>query len=150
MQNALVVTATVALLIACAPSEAGEAEDAAAIRSVVEGIYDGFNRGDAAAIAALCDDDLDSWLTGKQGRVAVVAWISEMVPATGASGSAREAEELGLRFLTPEVAIQKSRRELAGAASGSETTTQLFLRIFVKRDGSWRLAGFFPAPDPGE
>jgi len=132
-------------------SWAGTAEDEAAIRDVVAGIYAGFNDHDPAAIARLCDDSLDTWQIGRAGRDAVLAWISEMVPGAQ-SGSAREVEELGISFVGSDVAIQKSRRELTGqTGAGGEplpAQRQLFLRIFVRKDGRWLLRGFFPASEP--
>jgi uncharacterized protein (TIGR02246 family) len=128
---------------------ANTAEDEAAIRDVVAGIYAGFNDHDPAAIARLCDDSLDTWLTGRSGREQVLAWIREMVPGAE-SGAAREVEELGISFIGSDVAIQKSRRELTGQTDADgeplPAESQLFLRVFVKKDGRWLLRGFFPAP----
>ena len=132
---------------------AGSADDEAAIRDVVAGIYAGFHAHDPAAIARLCDDSLDTWQTGRSGREEVLAWIREMVPGAQ-SGAARELEELGISFIGPDVAMQKSRRELTGRtdADGNPlpAQSQLFLRVFVKKDGRWLLRGFFPAPQPAE
>lgn len=130
---------------------AGTAEDEAAIRDVVAGIYAGFNDHDAAAIARLCDDNLDTWQTSRSGSEEVLAWIREMVPGAQ-SGAAREVEELGISFIGSDVAIQKSRRELTGLTDTDgkplPAQSQLFLRLFVKEDGRWLLRGFFPAPEP--
>ena len=132
---------------------AGPAEDEAAIRDVVAGIYAGFNAHDSAAIARLCDDSLDTWETGRSGREEVLAWIREMVPGAQ-SGAAREVEELGISFIASDVAIQKSRRELTGLTDTDgkplPAQSQLFLRVFVRVDGRWLLRGFFPAPEPIE
>jgi len=132
---------------------AGTAEDEAAIRDVVAGIYAGFNAHDPAAIARLCDDSLDTWQTGRSGSEEVLAWIREMVPGVQ-SGAAREVEELGISFIGSDVAFQKSRRELTGRTDTDgkplPAQSQLFLRVFVKEDGRWLLRGFFPAPEPAE
>lgn len=125
-------------------------EDEAAIRAVVSGIYAGFNQHDAKAIADLCADSLDTWEASREGRDAVEEWIGEMVPGAQA-GTAKELEEIGIRFITDDVAIQKSRREVTGQVDADgkfmPPQKQLFLRVFVKKDGRWLLRGFFPAPE---
>jgi uncharacterized protein (TIGR02246 family) len=141
------------VLLLSAVSWAGTAEDDAAIRDVVAGIYAGFNAHDPGAIARLCDESLDTWQTSRSGREEVLAWIREMVPGAQ-SGAAREVEELGIIFIGSDVAIQKSRRELTGRTDTDgqplPAQSQLFLRVFVKKDGRWLLRGFFPAPEPTE
>jgi uncharacterized protein (TIGR02246 family) len=150
MRNAII---RMLVLLLSSAAWAGVAEDEAAIRDVVAGIYDGFNAHDPAAIARLCDEDLETWLTGRTGNEEVLAWIREMVPGSQ-SGAAREVEELGISFISSDVAIQKSRRELTGRTDTEgkplPAQSQLFLRIFVKKDGRWLLRGFFPAPEGKE
>jgi uncharacterized protein (TIGR02246 family) len=153
MRIVIVLTA-VAISLALYTSPVGsQSEDKAAIRETVDHIYAGFNNHDAKAIADLCDENLDTWEMGREGRQAVEKWILEMVPNASA-GTAKEAGEIGLSFVTPDVAIQKSRRELSGVVGedgkAEPPQEQLFLRIFVKKEGRWLLRGFFPRPPMNE
>jgi uncharacterized protein (TIGR02246 family) len=146
---AILFTALVVSFVSLTPPVGGQLVDEAAIRKTVEQIYAGFNNHDAKAIADLCDENLDTWEMGKAGRQAVEEWILEMVPNASA-GTAKEAGEIGISFITPDVAIQKSRRELTGVVGeegkAGPPEKQLFLRIFVKKEGRWLLRGFFARP----
>lgn len=149
MRIGILFAVFLAFAVSITPAAGSEAEDKAAIRKTIEGIYTALNQHDAQGIAALCDDNLDTWEMARSGRQEVKQWVGEMVPGPEA-GTATEAGEIGISFVTPDVAIQKSRREVRGQIGPDgkplPLQKQLFLRIFVKKNGKWLLRGFFPMP----
>ena len=150
MKYLMILMVGVCLLFAPAPAMADQAEDEAAIREASEKIVAAFNAHDAAACAALYDQKIESLQgSGRAEHEKLVADNFQRNKAVKYS-LMKPSDEIGITFVTPDVAIHKLLREITGwlDADGKPLPPlkQVHARVFVKRDGKWLLAAYFSAP----
>ncbi|HEX6962319.1 MAG TPA: SgcJ/EcaC family oxidoreductase [Lacipirellula sp.] len=114
-------------------------DETAAIRDRVEAYVAAYNKHDAAALADLWADDAVylNHSTGEsvQGRAGIAAMFEEMFKAG-------EADQLSvtvdsIRLITPDVAIEDGKAELAPA--DGEPVPSTYTAVHVKKDGKWYL-----------
>jgi uncharacterized protein (TIGR02246 family) len=144
-----ILVAAAALLLPSGPGSADQAEDAAAIREVVKQVNARHNEHDVEALVALFDEKVEDWAGGTQGRKAMEETLTDLF-AREPNRLQQELEEIGIVFVTPDVAIYKSRRVTTGTvdAKGAPLPPQRvqFARILVRREGRWYLAAWFGSP----
>ena len=143
MKSTIVLLACLSILTTPTLLRADDAEDEKEIRKVYEQFLDAFNKHDAKAIAQLQDESYQVWEGGATGRAAAKKEYSTRFE-TQQGLKARILDEIGIVFVTPDVAIHKARVEV----SSGESTKYLVANVFVKRDGRWfRSAVFSTAID---
>jgi uncharacterized protein (TIGR02246 family) len=123
--------------------------DEAAIRKVVEQVNTIHNRHDVKALVALFDETVEDWAGLTKGRAAMEKNLTELFSREN-DRRQEELEEIGIVFVTPDVAIYKSKRVTTGTvdAEGNPLPPEkvMFARVMVKREGRWYLAAWFGAP----
>jgi uncharacterized protein (TIGR02246 family) len=119
---------------------ADRAQDKAEIRTVINQINAAYTKQDAEAMAPLLAEDFETW-DGIKGRENVSeAWANENVHY-------RQLEELGIRFITDEVAIFRERGEAWDVANNDRSAPQkrqyIESWVLVRRNGKWVPTAFF-------
>jgi uncharacterized protein (TIGR02246 family) len=135
------IALTIILLFAAMPVMAQSAADEAAIREVVKQINVAFNKSDAKAMASYIVEDFENWPGTRKGRKQVSEnWAS-------AEGQYKQLDEIGIIFVTPDVAIFKEHGEETGFldSDGKPLPTEKVLEswVAVKKNGKWLLAAIF-------
>lgn len=149
MRTHFAVASILALLAAASLPAADRAKDEAAIRQVVEQINTIHNRHHVEPLVALFDETVENWTGSIRGRAAYEKAIAGLF-AREADRLQEELEEVGIVFVTDDVAIYKSRRQVTGEvnSAGNELPPQTvnLARIFVKREEGWLLSAWFAMP----
>jgi uncharacterized protein (TIGR02246 family) len=130
-----------------AQAPGGRADDEA-IRAVISGFTDAYNRHDAIAWTRLATTDAQL-VTVRGESMNGVSEIEKGLTALF-QGRNRNANvkmlDARIRFITADVAIAHVTSELSGVVTpaGEQLPVQreLSLRVFVKRQGVWRLTAF--------
>jgi len=146
------------LLPACAPAPEPEPEPApepvfdqaaeeAAIRNVAEQMKASFNAHEAKGCVANTDENYENWLGTVKGREAFEKQRIEDI-ARYPDVQASFLDEIGIVFVTPDVAIRKTRTEWTGMTDAEgkllPSRKTLDAQVYVKRNGKWlRTAAFF-------
>lgn len=123
-----------------ADQSSGNAEDKAAIRKNAAAFVEAFHRGDAKAVAALwAADGQYTDQTGKQlkGREAIEKVFEAFLAEN--KGLKVRIESASLRFVTPDVAIEKGTSEVL-SPDGSPPSRARYTNVHVKKDGQWLLS----------
>lgn len=141
-----------ALCLVCTPlnvslfCQSGEPSDEQAIRRVMDGFMDAWNRHDAKAFAALfaADADFTNWRgTGAIGRSRIEEVHAPMF-ATVFKSSRQKYTDIKVRFLRPDIASVDVRWEMTGAtdAQGNPRPPRngLLSFVMVKDAGHWEIA----------
>jgi uncharacterized protein (TIGR02246 family) len=142
---------TVVLALSVVPSLDAQdrTADEEAIRKVVEQVNTIHNRRDVKALVALFDETVEDWAGQTKGREAMEKNLTDLF-ACEKNRIQEELGEIGIVFVTDDVAIYKSRRVTTGTvdAEGNPLPPQkvMFARVLVKRDGRWYLAAWFGTP----
>jgi uncharacterized protein (TIGR02246 family) len=148
-----VLAAAAAFLVSAGPSSADQTEDTAAIREVVRQVNARHNEHEVGPLVALFDEKVEDWAGGTQGRKAMEKTLTELF-AREPKRLQQELGEIGIVFVTPDVAIYKSRRVTTGTLDATGTPLPpervQFARVLVKREGRWYLAAWFGSPLAGE
>lgn len=146
MKLLMIFTVGAYLLLASVPATADQAEDEASIRSATKQYVAAFNKHDAMAIAALVDEDCETWEGDIKGRAAMEETYVDIF-ANNEHVQYKLTDEIGIVFVTPEVAIYKHNDEITGAldADGKPLPPikRLSAKLFVKKNGSWLWAAHF-------
>jgi uncharacterized protein (TIGR02246 family) len=166
MKKRLILTGFVCLfallLSACAPAPEPEPEpqpapepvfdqaaEEAAIRKVVEKIIETANAHDVEAYTALHAEYAESWDGTAKGRVAWGKFVGDLWESQK-DIQYKQLEEIGIVFVTPDVAIFKAVDEVTGSLDSDGTPlppqNELRARVFVKKDGEWLYAAYFSRP----
>jgi uncharacterized protein (TIGR02246 family) len=123
--------------------------DEEAIRKVVEQVNTIHNRYDVKALVALFDEAVEDWAGQTKGREAMEKNLTALF-GREKNRIQEELGEIGIVFVTDDVAIYKSRRVTTGTvdADGNPLPPQkvMFARVLVKREGRWYLAAWFGTP----
>jgi uncharacterized protein (TIGR02246 family) len=145
MRTLLTVAIAVAVLVSFTPTVlAQSAEDEAAIRGLVKEINDAFNERNAEGMASCIVENFEN-LEGKQkGRKEMSEYWASM------KGQYKQLDEIGIHFLTPDIAIFREHGENTGLfdADGKPLPTRRVVEswVAIKKDGKWLLAAFFNRP----
>jgi uncharacterized protein (TIGR02246 family) len=145
------VTAVLVGSVLVPPSRALQAAapsaDEAAIRAADEAYINGYNKGDAKALAALFTEDAEVFEADGaryQGRELIERSLTETFAAEKGSRIAFEIE--GIRFLTPDVAKEEGRSVVTPAQGAP--VSRFYTALFVRRDGRWLITSVREEQDP--
>lgn len=137
----LIVSITAFTLLGVAPIAWGQepADEAAAIRHRIDEYVAVYNQHDGQALANLWADDAvylnrDSG-ESIQGRDAIAAMFDDMFQAGDADRLSVTVESI--RLVTPDVAIEDGKAELA--AADGKSVHSAYTAVHVKKDGAWYL-----------
>ena len=146
------------LLPACAPEPEPEAApepvfdqaaEEAAIRKVLEQSLAAYNGHDAKAYAALLTENFENWEGDRKGRAATEKMLTERFERQK-DRQAKLLDEIGIIFVTPDVAIFKMRGEFTGMldADGKPLPPlkRLIAHVYVKKNSRWLRAAWFGRP----
>ena len=143
MKYLMIITVGICLLISV-PAMADQAADEAAIREVVKQANAAFNNHDAKAMAAFDVENIESWDGKRKGRKQLSEWFASM------KGQYKQLDEIGITFVTPDVAIFKEYGENTDRldADGKPLPPQKALEawVLVKKNGKWLGAAIFTRP----
>ena len=118
-----------------------------ALREVAQEVLVAYENRDSKAMADMCDEPFMNLGTIFRGRDSIQALIETLLGGLGTT-QLNILEEIGLEFVTPEVAILQTRFEFTNRppdADGNPQGPQQFFaaNIVVKKDGQWmRKAAF--------
>jgi ketosteroid isomerase-like protein len=146
------------LLPACAPAPEPEPEAApepafdraseeAAIREVGVKFFAAANKHDAKAWLASATEDVETWTGNLKGKAAWEKYLTEERWERQKDIQYKLLDEIGIVFVTPDVAIYKYRDETTGAidADGKAIPPykRLYALVLVKKNGNWLWTTFF-------
>ena len=150
------------LLPACAPAPEPEPEVApepvfdqaaeeAAVRDATEQFMAAYNKHDPQAVAALIDEECRQWGDAVKGKAAFAKWYGERFERSkDLINQIKLSEEIGIDFVTPDIAIHKFREETTGVvdADGNPQPLAKGLRayLYVKKNGQWLRRAQFRRP----
>jgi uncharacterized protein (TIGR02246 family) len=146
MKYLMILTAGICSLLFSLSAMADQAEDEAAIRKVVAAIEAAYNAHDPSALLPLLDDTVVILgRTMRDKREAETFWSEAFAQSKNAKR--QFLEEIDIVFVTPDVAIYKSRYERTGRADANgkalPPNQAIAARVLVKRDDTWLLAASF-------
>jgi ketosteroid isomerase-like protein len=141
------------LLAACAPAPEPEVDLSAEeeeLRKFIEEVVATYENRDGRAMARMCDEtfmNLGRILTGQENKEEF--W--ENFLGSLENTQINLLEEIGLEFVTPEVAILLARIELTNRPPNADGNPQArpeyySANVYVKRDGRWLRKGAFLRP----
>ena len=146
MKRLTILTVGICLLLTSVPVMADQAADEAAIRKAFEEYLSVFNTHDTTAIGALHDDTFEHWKGIYKGKDGAVKSHEDMF-SRQKDWRIEVVDEIGLVFVTPNVAIYKLRCQTSGIvdANGNGLPPIKFLQaiVYVKRDMQWLRAATF-------
>ena len=149
MRTYLVNLVIAAVATQFAPVVEAQSDDEAAIRKVVEQAVAAANQHDAKAATDLFTKEYENWRGSRKGRAAWEKFYAEFWKINQDSRH-KLLDEIGIIFVTPDVAIYKGRDETLGGtdADGNPRLPLRELRawVLVKREGRWLLAAGFTRP----
>ncbi len=149
------------LLPACAPEsepvpEAApepvfdQAAEEAAVRKAEEKFIASWNAQDISAVADMYVENIEDWGGAVKGIAAMRKADEEMFAGAFKNTQSKLIEEIGIVFVTPDVAIYKSRYENGGmldeAGTALHPTKALVADVYVKKNGKWMYAASFSRP----
>lgn len=149
MKNLIVFFLCIAILsIGACTKKIDIEEDEVAIRKVWEQTQAAFNNHDAEGMAASWDKVLENWRGNRKGT-AQKEYYSDLFKQQTRVQS-KLLEEVGIIFVTPDVAIYKALMDNTGLVDKEgEPRPQvkwLGAWVLVKKDGKWLNAAFFSRP----
>lgn len=134
--------------VTCDAQSQGSHEDEEAIKKVIAGTTDAFNRHDAKAFASFYTPDAEL-VTVRGERMRGAAEIEKglaAIFATRAKAVALTTLDTTVRFIRPDVAVAHVTNELSGLVSpGGEQLPahrELSIRVLVKERGRWLVTAF--------
>jgi uncharacterized protein (TIGR02246 family) len=123
-------------------------EDEEAIKKVIAGTTEAFNKHDAKAFARFYTPDAEL-VTVRGERMKGVAEIEKglaAIFATRATAATLKTLDVSIRFIKPAVAVAHVTNEMSGVvnAGGQEMPPhrELSIRVLVKEKGTWRVTAF--------
>lgn len=148
MKYLIILTIGVCLLFSSVPAMVDQAEDEAAIRKVFEQTNAAFNNHDAEGMAAHWDKSIESWDGSRKGA-AQVEYYADLFKRQPSIKS-NFLGEIGIIFVTPDVAVYKTRMDNTGLVDedGKPRPQLKWLGawVMVKKNGKWLNAAFFSRP----
>ena len=149
MKFLMILTLGFCLLFAAVPAVADQAADKAAIREAMDRMYAAWNRHDAKGLVAEMHETYETWTGDMKGPAARQKYWEERFAAQK-SAKYTKREEIGIVFVTPDVAIWKARGEISGWVdeNGKTMPPYRFLMgsVVVKKNGKWGEVAYFGTP----
>jgi len=134
-------------VIANAQSSSSRAEEEA-IKKIIAGTTDAFNKHDAKAFASFYTPDAEL-VTVRGERMKGAAEIEKglvAIFATRAKAATLKTLDMTIRFIKPDVAVAHVTNEMSGVTNAEwerlPSHRELSIRVFVKDNGTWRLTAF--------
>ena len=145
MRRLLVLLVFIFLFSNVGPMAGGQsAEDEAAIQKLVKQAYTNLNNHDMEAQFALMDENFENFNAKLKGREANQKFWAEVFKTRFKNVKYKQLEEIGIQFITPNVAIYKDRYEFTGALDKEGNpwpkSTWNNAYVLVKKDGKWKYA----------
>jgi uncharacterized protein (TIGR02246 family) len=126
-------------------SDATPGQDEREIRALVDGMFDAWGRGDAAAYHADFTDDADyvSFDGSRRGKADSISSHANLFP-TVLYGSRLVGEVESVRFLTPDVAVVHLLGSIVEGWRQQPLRRRLSRQtmVVVRRDGQWQITAF--------
>ena len=145
MKYLMISLVGVCLLLCSVPAMADQAEDEAAIREATKQFNAALNKNDTKTIAALLDENLETWEGSVKGRAAFIKRFEEYPDM-----SVKFLDEIGIVFLTPDVAVHKFTEENSGWTDddGNALPPQKGRRayVYIRKNGKWLRGAMFWRP----
>jgi uncharacterized protein (TIGR02246 family) len=123
-------------------------EDEKAIKNVIAGTTEAFNKHDAKAFARFYTPDAEL-VTVRGERMKGADEIEKglaTIFATRATAATLKTLDVSIRFIKPDVAVAHVTNEMSGVvnAGGQEMSPhrELSIRVLVKDKGTWRVTTF--------
>jgi uncharacterized protein (TIGR02246 family) len=137
MTAAIVIAGSVVAAIGQEPT--GQEADEAAIRAAVQAYVDAYNKGDAAALAALWAPAAVYTNPASGEQVAGREAIEEQFAAIFADDAKPklEATSDSIRFISPNVALEQGTARVIRPEGEPEEST--YSAVYIKLDGAWLL-----------
>jgi len=134
--------------LTCDAQSYGSSKDEKAIKKVIDGTTDAFNRHDARAFTSFYTADAEL-VTVRGERMKGAADIEKgltAIFATRAKAVTLTTLDISVRFIRPEVAVAHVTNELSGLISpqGAQLPAhrELSIRVLVKQRGRWFVTAF--------
>jgi len=152
-QESMLLLALICCMVVGSPvTERGQTlsslEDEEAIKKVIFGTTDAFNKHDSKAFARYYTPDADLvTIRGERmnGAAAIEKGLAAIF-ATRASTATLKMLDVSIRFIRPDVAIAHVTNEMSGVISPAGERLpphrELSIRVFVKDNRTWRVAAF--------
>ena len=140
MKHLLILTVGICLLLVSVPAMADQASDEAAIRAATEKFQDAMNKHDIEAVSALFDENFQSWTGDRKSRADAVKFAKMRFERQKAH-QRKLSKEVGIDFITPDIAIHKYYEEWTGwigADGKTQPPTKTFTGcLYVRKNGNW-------------
>ncbi len=151
MRLLMILTVGVCLLIAAVPVMAQSAADEAAIREASKQSMELLNKGDIKAHLDLYAEPFMVFGTTAVARTGHDTTHQESIARSKDNPAHTEMlEEIGIMFLTPDVAIHQFQDQTTGGVDedGKAISTEksYVARIYTKQNGKWLLSAIFGTP----
>ena len=147
MKYLLILTVGVCLLIGTSPAVADQADDEAAVRKVTEKLLAAWNAHDGKAVISVVHENYENWMGTIKGRAASEKDNEELLAGPWKNAQFELLDEIGIVFVTPEVAIYKGRYSNSGIVDEDGETVPpakfLWAGVWLKKGGNWLLATNF-------
>jgi uncharacterized protein (TIGR02246 family) len=134
--------------VTCSAQSSNNREDEEAIRKVIVGTTEAFNRHDAKAFTRFYAPDAEL-VTVRGERMKGAAEIEKglaAIFATRAKAVTLRTLDVTVRFIRPDVAVAHVTNELSGfVGAGGEPLSahrELSIRVLVKEQGRWLVTAF--------
>ena len=128
---------------------ADQSEDEAAIRQVALQILDGYSTGTPGTVVELFAEDWENWEGTIKGRAAWEEYATELLQRRKGV-KFKQLEEIGIVFVTSDVAIYKQIVEMSGGIDEDGKLRQpakiLYAVVYVKKGGKWLQSSYFGRP----
>lgn len=140
------------LLPACAPAPEpkpapepvfDQAAEEAAIRAVMDRMYAALDRHDPSGVVAEMDEVFETWEGDMKGLAAREKYWAGFFEANK-NAKITLQDEIGIIFVTPDVAIFKARGEATGW--GNQDREFLAASVLAKKNGKWLEVAAFNRP----
>jgi uncharacterized protein (TIGR02246 family) len=126
-----------------------QAAEEAAVRQFEEQLVSAYNNYDSAAFLSFYADDFENWTGTLKGRASLEEGAAKFFERQREL-KATLLEDMGIIFVTPDVAIAKARYEETGrlGEDGQALPPYRYLEadVLVKRDGRWQRVAMFQRP----
>ena len=123
-------------------------EDEEAIKKVIAGTTEAFNKHDAKTFARFYTSDAEL-VTVRGERMKGMEEIEKglaAIFATRATAATLKPLDVSIRFIKPDVAVAHVTNEMSGVinAEGKKMPShrELSIRVLVKKSGTWRVTAF--------
>jgi ketosteroid isomerase-like protein len=141
------IALAIALLVTVVPVMAQSAADEAGVRNATKQWMTANNKHDAKAVGALLDEDVQNWTGERKSRADAVKYLEDRFKRMK-DVQVTIAEDIGVDFITPDIAIHKFYSKASGFVDADGKPIPpgkgLYGFLYVKKNGQWlRRANFW-------